>query len=45
MEGRMPFDSDATVEYAVPERLPPPVCETNDIAVATAVTIGSRRTS
>ena len=30
----MPFDSEATVEYAVPERLPPPACETHDIAVA-----------
>ncbi|MDT5088781.1 MAG: segregation ATPase FtsK/SpoIIIE, family, partial [Mycobacterium sp.] len=29
----MPFDSEATVEFVVPERLPPPVCETNDIAV------------
>ena len=29
----MPFDSEATVEFAVPERLPPPVCETHDIAV------------
>ncbi len=30
MEGWMPFDSEATVEYAVPERLPPPACETHD---------------
>ncbi len=30
----MPLDSEATVEYAVPERLPPPVCEPHDIAVA-----------
>ncbi len=36
----MPFDSDATVEYAVPERLPPPVCETNDIAVAAPLEVG-----
>ena len=31
----MPVGGEATVEYAVPERLPPPVCETYDIAVAT----------
>jgi S-DNA-T family DNA segregation ATPase FtsK/SpoIIIE len=33
MEGWTPFDGEATVEYAVPERLPPPVCEIHDIAV------------
>ncbi len=30
----MPFDSEATVEYAVPERLPPPTCQSHDIVVA-----------
>ena len=30
----MPFDSEATVEFVIPERLPPPVCDTRDIAVA-----------
>jgi S-DNA-T family DNA segregation ATPase FtsK/SpoIIIE len=34
MEGWMSFDSEATVEYAVPERLPPPACEHDAIAVA-----------
>jgi S-DNA-T family DNA segregation ATPase FtsK/SpoIIIE len=40
MEGRMPFDSEATVEYAVPERLPPPVCETDDITVDAPQEVG-----
>ena len=29
----MPFDSEATVEHAVPERLSPPACENDDIVV------------
>jgi S-DNA-T family DNA segregation ATPase FtsK/SpoIIIE len=40
MEGWMPFDSEATVEYAVPERLPPPVCQTDDIAIAAPPEVG-----
>ncbi|WP_428342189.1 type VII secretion protein EccCa [Mycobacterium sp.] len=36
----MPFDSEATVEYPVLERLPPPVCETRDIAVAAPPEVG-----
>ena len=36
----MPVGGEATVEYAVPERLPPPVCETHDIAVATPQEVG-----
>ena len=30
----MPVDTEATVEYPVPERVPPPVCDTHDIVVA-----------
>ena len=34
MQAWMPVDREATVEFAVYERLPPPVCETQDVAVA-----------
>ena len=39
----MPFDPEATVEYALPERLPPPVCQTHDIAVPAPPEIAHRQ--
>ncbi len=39
----MPFDTEATVEYALPERLPPPVCQTHDIAVPAPPEIADRQ--
>jgi S-DNA-T family DNA segregation ATPase FtsK/SpoIIIE len=34
MESWMPFASEATVEFTVPDRTPPPVCEAHGIVVA-----------
>jgi len=43
MEARITFDSEATVDFTVHERLPPPACETHDIAVAAPPEVAHRQ--